>query len=78
MDECKERFCIIHKEGSKYDPEDHLISPLNYESWVTLLEAAKVRKHDAILKIARNFKEGEVPELFYHRNVAAHLPSKEI
>ena len=46
---------------------DHLISPLSYESWVTLLEAAKVRKHDGILKIARNVKEGEVPVLFYHR-----------
>lgn len=67
MDECKERFCIIHKEGSKCDPDDHLISPLSYESWVTLLEAAKVRKHEGILKIARNVKEGEVSVLCYHR-----------
>ena len=66
-DESKERFCIIHKEGSQYEPEDPLISPLSYESWVTLLEAAKVRKHDGILKIARDVKEGEVPVLFYHR-----------
>ena len=31
------------------------------------MEAAKVRKHDGILKIARNVKEGEVPVLYYHR-----------
>ena len=67
MGDSKERFCIIHKEGSQYEPDDPLISPLSYESWVTLIEAAKVGKHDGILKIARNVKEGEVPVLFYHR-----------
>ena len=67
MDECKERFCILHKEGSKYNPDGHFISPLTYKCWVTLLEAARIEKHDALLKIAGNTNEGEVPTLFYHR-----------
>ena len=67
MDECKERLCIIHKDGSKCQPDDHLIRPLSYESSVTLLEAGKVRKYDGILNIARNVVEGEVPVLYYHR-----------
>ena len=44
------------------------MSPLNYESCVTLLEAEKLRKHDGILEIARNVNKGEVPVLYYHRN----------
>ena len=66
MDGRKGTFCIIHKEGLKID-DDHLISPQSFDSWATLLEAAEVREHEAILEIARNTREGEVPEIFYHR-----------
>ena len=62
----KGKYCIIHKEGLKID-DDHLISPQSYDSWATLLEAAEIRKHEALLQIARNAQEGEVPEIFYHR-----------
>ena len=62
----KGKYCIIHKEGLKID-DDHLISPQTYDSWATLLEAAEIRKHEALLQIARNAQEGEVPEIFYHR-----------
>lgn len=63
---CKGKYCIIHKEGLKND-DDHLISPQSYDSWATLLEAAEILKHEALLQIARNAQEGEVPEIFYHR-----------
>lgn len=66
MDERKGTFCIIHREGLKID-DDHLISPQSFDSWATLLEAAEIRKHETLLKIARNNREGEVPEIFYHR-----------
>lgn len=61
----KGKYCIIYKEGLKID-DDHLISPQSYDSWATLLEAAQIRKHEALLQIARNAQEGEVPEIFYH------------
>ena len=68
MDERKGRFCVIHNtERSKNDPGENLIRPQSYDSWLTLLEAAKVRRHDALLKIAGECQEGEVPEIFYHR-----------
>lgn len=66
MDERKGTFCIIHKEGLKIDDE-HLISPRSFDSWATLLEAAEIRQHEPLLKTARNTREGEVPEIFYHR-----------
>ena len=61
----KGKYCIIHKEGLKID-DNHLISPQSYDSWAALLEAAEIRKHEALLQIARNAQEGEVPEIFYH------------
>ena len=74
---CKGIYCIIHKEGLKND-DDHLISPQSYDSWATLLEAAEIQKHEALLQIARNAQEGEVPEYSTIGNVAVHLPSREI
>ena len=39
----------------------------SYDSWLTLLEAAKVRDHSPILEIAQQLKENEVRKIFYHR-----------
>lgn len=58
--------CIIHQDTSKED-DDHLVSPQDYASWETLLEAAKVRKYAPILDVAKELGEKEVPRIYYHR-----------
>lgn len=45
--------CILH---SKTDSDDHLISPKSYESWLTLFEAAKIRKFTPVLDVAQNLE----------------------
>lgn len=57
--------CIIHHNVS--DDDEHLVCPQNYNSWSTLLEAAKVRNHRPILEIAEQLKGTELQEIFYHR-----------
>ena len=57
--------CIIHCCDDK---SDNLTSLKDYESWQSLLKAAKVRNHKAILDVARNTNEGEIPaNVTYHR-----------
>lgn len=62
-----QKQCIIHHETVSAEDCDHLVSPQTYNSYLTLLEAAKVRNHSAILDAAKLVKEGEVPKIFYHR-----------
>ena len=50
--------CIIHQRVS--DEDEHLVSPQNYNSWLTLLEAAKVRNHVPILDIAKQLKDKDL------------------
>ena len=65
--ESSEEQCIIHYKTVFHEGIDHLVSPQSYDSWLTLLEAAKVRDHSPILEIAKQLKENEVPKIFYHR-----------
>ena len=58
--------CILHSKTVQADSNDHLISPQSYESWLTLFEAAKIRKFTPVLD-AQNLEECEVPSVFYHR-----------
>ena len=55
--------CIIHCS----DDESLLISPKDLDSWKSLLKAATVRNHRALLNLAENVKEGEIPHVSYHR-----------
>ena len=41
--------------------------PKIYESWLTLLDADKVRKHVPILDIARQLWNNKIPNGLYHR-----------
>ena len=59
--------CIIHYTTVSYEGDDHLVSPQSYDSWLTLLEATKVRNHFPILQIAKLLEGNEVPNIFYHR-----------
>ena len=59
--------CIIHSKAEATDAHENLISPKTYDSWLTILEAAKVRNFLPVLEIAENLNENEVPAIFYHR-----------
>ena len=66
MEELDSKRCIIHYSVCKEDDE-HLISPQNYDSWISLLEAAKIRNNATILDIAANLEGNEIPKITYHR-----------
>lgn len=59
--------CIIQYKTVSNEGDDYLVSPQSYESWLTLLEAAKVRHHSPILEIAKLLEGNEVPKIFYYR-----------
>ena len=60
-----EKQCIVHYKSSK---DEHLVTLQNYESWKTMLEAAKLRNFKPILDIANKLSEKETPTIYYHRN----------
>lgn len=59
--------CIIHFKTVSNKDDDHLVSPQSYDSWLTLLEAARVRSHAPILEITKRLEDNEVPSILYHR-----------
>jgi len=60
---CGER-CIIHCSN---DNSSELTSPQNTESWLTLLRAAEIRDHKPLLDVSKTLKDGEIPNVLYHR-----------
>ena len=56
--------CIIH---CTYSTNESLITLQKFSTWKVLLNAAKIRNHERILKQAEELKEEEVPVLQYHR-----------
>ena len=60
-----EKQCIVHYKSSK---DEHLVTLQSYESWKTMLEAAKLRNFKPILDIANKLSEKETPTIYYHRN----------
>ncbi len=61
-----ESECCIHTETSK-SKEEPLTAPKDVASWNTLLEAAKIRKHEKLLDIAKDLDLDEKPDIVYHR-----------
>ena len=60
--------CLIHSKSTKLGLSEQLIKPANFDSWLTLLEAAKVRNNECILKLSELSSESmNVPEVWYHR-----------
>ena len=45
---------------------ENLIKLQSYESWEVLLDAAKIRQHQAVLEKASVVPENEVPDTLYH------------
>ncbi len=67
--------CIICTQKSKED-NDHLLSPKKYESWLTLLDAARVRQYAPTLDIAGQLGDKEFPKLSYHRKCRSTFTMK--
>lgn len=59
--------CVIHDIKAKVHKESPLIKPQDYDSWLTLLNAAKTRQYAPLLNIARLQEETTIPEIVYHR-----------
>jgi len=57
---------IIHCAACDKE-EEHLVSPKDISSWLALLEAAKVRNHQAVLDVAKTVQENHIPNIAYHR-----------
>ena len=56
--------CIIHCSCST---NESLITLQKFSTWEVLLNAAKIRNHERILKQAEELKEEETPVLLYRR-----------
>lgn len=74
MDSTKEK-CIIHIETYDNDPTT-LVTPKDYDSWLVLLDAARVRNHKPILQIAESLHEQEMPNICYHRQCRSRFTLK--
>ena len=64
--------CTICAQESKEDV-DHLVCPNNYESWLALLDAARVRHYAPILDIAGQLGDNKIPKLSFIENAGAFL-----
>ena len=73
--EYSEERCIIHTETYEKD-SGPLITPKDYNSWKTLLDAAQVRNYAPILEIAGRLCEREVPNICYHRQCRSRFTLK--
>ena len=63
-DENHHSGCIIHCT----DDQSPLTKLRGWQSWETLLKAAKVRGHAAILRLADEIPDGSFPSITYHRS----------
>ena len=61
--------CIIHCTCST---NESLITLQKFSTWEVLLNAAKIRNHEQILKQAEELKEEEIPVLQYHTHSATN------
>lgn len=73
MDSREESRCIIHCT----DDNTKLVTLTSLASWKTLLSAAQIRGHSAILAIANDVEEGEYPLIEYHRNCRSKFTLKK-
>ena len=68
--------CIIHccddEKGSR------LVSPQSLDSWNSLVNAARIRKHAPILDLMKELVEGEIPPVYYHRKCRSIFTMKKL
>ena len=65
-----EKQCTAHYKSSKYE---HLVTLQNYESWKTMLEAAKLRNFNPILDIANKFSETQQSTTITTAEASSHI-----
>ena len=56
--------CIIHFEQRT---EERLVEFNDRALWETLLQAAKIRKFEAVIETGQNLRESDIPSVKYHR-----------
>ena len=66
--------CIIHCT----DASDDLARIQSMELWKTLLNAATIRHHQAVLDVASNLPDGVVPNIKYHRKCRSTFTMKKL
>ena len=66
-------ICCIHNDSTK---DENLRSLSRVESWITLLEAAKLRNDSNIINVAADLEDGEVPKLMYRKTYRAQYTLK--
>ena len=66
--------CIIHCSD---EASDSLVTLKSLDSWQTLRRAAEIRQHGPVLSIAEPLKEGEVPNVQYHRKCRSIFTMKK-
>lgn len=69
--------CILHKHSIKIDKSEKLVELQNYESWLTLLEAAKVRNYAPVLELCTTLSGNEFPNIAYHRKCRSLFTMKK-
>ncbi|KXJ04733.1 hypothetical protein AC249_AIPGENE5275, partial [Exaiptasia diaphana] len=66
--------CIIHCSSEN---STELRSLKDIESWQSLLKAASIRNHKPLLDIAETLKEGEIPDIKYHKTCRSLFTMKK-
>jgi len=74
--ECSSKLCIICSQEA-IDNDSHLVSPKTYDSWLTMLKAATIRKHNAIFDAAKQLNTGKSLKSITTENVEMFLHSRE-
>jgi len=62
----------IHESGHAWTashivPTRGQIPSQYFNSWLTLLKAAEIRKHAPVLELVKDLPEGVIPEVYYHK-----------
>lgn len=65
--------CISHCTNDN----EKLVSLQSGESWNTLVRAARIYKHSHILQLAEETTEGDIPEVYYHRQCRSSFTLKK-
>ena len=65
-------YCIYY-DSTK---DENLRSLSIIESWITLLEAAKLRNDSNIINVTAGLEDGEVPKHMYHKTCRARYTLK--
>ena len=60
------------------DDTSELVSPRDVDSWKTLVSAAEIRKHAALVNMAITNPEGEIPRVWYHRKCRSIFTMKKL